>query len=90
MLPSFVEYYLRTKKVKQFIKSRARGTSGSMQKISNKDINNIEIFLPPLELQQRFANQLDQVNLLREKLSHDNISSLYENLSREIFKNFHI
>jgi type I restriction enzyme S subunit len=64
--PVFLEYYLRTPFVREFFKRRARGTSGSMPKISNIDIIEVEIRVPPIELQKSFTSIASKVELLEQ------------------------
>jgi type I restriction enzyme, S subunit len=70
--PVFLEYFLRTHKVRNFYRSRARGTSGSMKKISNKDISNTEILIPDDSLQVKFSKIIEKIDETKSKMIKHN------------------
>jgi type I restriction enzyme S subunit len=85
--PNYIEFYLRTGFVRKFLRSRARGTSGSMPKISNTDIRDIEVCVPPLELQKRFVSICGRIESIRErqKESKIQIKTIFDSLMSKAF-----
>ncbi len=63
----YLFYALRSPAARQHIESRATGTSGSMRNISQSNIRDTPIPLPPLTEQHRIAAILDEANALRRK-----------------------
>jgi type I restriction enzyme R subunit len=55
----FVHYCLRSPAVRQFITQRAKGASGTMQKIAKQDVQEIPIPEIPIGEQRRFVNRPD-------------------------------
>jgi len=80
----YLKYFLDT------IIPRLMGTSsGSSQKnLLLKDIRSIEIPLPPLPLQQKFANIVEKVEKLKEKQkqSKEEINIMFDALMQKAFK----
>lgn len=70
-LPSYIAIAFNTPKMKDFLKNLARGSVGQAN-INSKELSSIPIPLPPLILQQQFAEQVEaiekQKDLLREQL----------------------
>lgn len=58
-----------------------------MPHISAKDIRNFEIMIPPVELQNQFADFIQQVDKSREavKKSLEKTKQLYDSLMQEYF-----
>src|SRR6266566_1629333 len=85
--PAYLEYYLRSAFVRAFFRRRARGTSGSMPKISNQDILEVPVRLPHLDLQKRFSLLVLQVARLRQiqVRSTQEIQELFQSLVQEAF-----
>ncbi|MEQ7848983.1 restriction endonuclease subunit S [Nocardioides kribbensis] len=59
-LPTYVAYALGSARSRWAISSMSKGTSPSMQKISQTDIGDIPLALPSIEEQRRIADHLDQ------------------------------
>jgi type I restriction enzyme S subunit len=55
----FIHYCLRSPAIRQFIFQRAKGSSGTMNKISKQDVQEIPIPDIPLDEQQRIVRRLD-------------------------------
>lgn len=70
-LPSYIAIAFNTPKMKDFLKNLARDSVGQAN-INSKELSSIPIPLPPLILQQQFAEQVEaiekQKDLLREQL----------------------
>ncbi|WP_328339857.1 restriction endonuclease subunit S [Streptomyces violaceus] len=58
--PEFVSYALRSGHVRYQISLASKGTSPSMQKISQRDIRDLILQLPPLDEQRRIVADLDE------------------------------
>lgn len=87
--PIYLEFYLRTSFVKKFFQRRARGTSGSMPKISNKDILDVEVCVPSIKLQNEFVLKIEKIEKIKEKQyqSTQEINQLFNTL---MFKTFNV
>jgi len=55
------------------IQNLATGTSGSMPNISKQKLSNLKIPLPPIKLQQKFANLVNCVEKIRIKMLRDSL-----------------
>ena len=64
--PIFFEEYLRTDIMRESIQRVAHGTSGSMVKISQKNLMDLQLIIPPIELQQKFASIAQQIEQVRQ------------------------
>jgi type I restriction enzyme, S subunit len=73
VLPEFVDLVLRTRSVRRYFRSRAQGISGSMPKISQATIEELEVPVPPRAEQVRIVDRADAQfsvsHALREALS---------------------
>ena len=58
----YMKYILSSESVRSIFSSVSTGTSGSMYNVSMEKFKTIVIPLPPLELQQQFADFVNQVN----------------------------
>lgn len=65
ILPDYLLFALRSPSVRHQIEIRASGTSGSMKNISKQDVRELRLPLPPLLLQQKFADVVERVERLR-------------------------
>jgi len=86
--PVYLEFYLRTKFVQNYFRKRSRGTSGSMKKISNKDINETIVLVPSQESQKKF-NQIKNryENLLsQQNASHQTLQIAFSSILNMVFK----
>ena len=57
--PDFVAYAMRSVQSRAILTASAKGTSSSMQKLSQRDVLNLEIALPSRDTQHRIVQQLD-------------------------------
>ena len=83
----FFEKYLQNSSVKKIIQSVAHGSSGSMVKISQGDLEEIQVILPPIELQNKFAKIVEQVESIKQRQtdSKKQIDDLFNVLMRDAF-----
>lgn len=73
----FLEYYLNNISLEPFI------TGSAQPKLNRKNLDSIEIPLPPLEEQKRIATILDKANALRRK--RQQATDLTDQLLRSVF-----
>jgi len=64
----FIHYCLRSPAARQFITNRAKGASGTMQKISKQDVQEIPIPRIPLAEQRRIVARLDALRVKVDEL----------------------
>jgi|SRR2546426_783175 len=86
--PAFLEFYLREPFVRTFFQSRARGTSGSMPKISNSDVREVPVRVPPLPLQKEFVRIVlgtESLGKMHDK-STEEINELFHSLMHKAFR----
>jgi type I restriction enzyme S subunit len=85
----FFAYALRTDESRKQIKDRAVGTSQSMVKISGQRLKDVEVPVPPLDVQdeliERFDELYDLASCLIEDLSFLNSSELRQSILRKAF-----
>src|SRR3989344_1324349 len=82
------EYIFMNLTNKKFIESMTNIAKGaSYPAVSDKDILEFEVPLPPIELQQKFASIVEQVEKLKEKQkeSKDKINEMFESLMQKAF-----
>lgn len=79
----FLLYALRQPEARQFFRSNATGTSGSMRNVSQETIRRCPIPLPPLSEQKRIADILDKADAIRRK--RQEAIGLTEQLIRSAF-----
>lgn len=86
--PEYLEHYLRSAFVRKFFRRRARGTSGSMPKISNTDVSQVPVHLPPLERQEQFSLFVRETEGLQRKQiqSSREIKELFHSLMQRAFR----
>lgn len=84
----YLHYVLKNKDVRKTFLSIATGSSGSMLNISMDKFKNIEVPVPPIELQQRFEQLYYRYIGLRKRLldSRDYTKRLQHSLSDLAFK----
>ncbi|MHB8546322.1 MAG: restriction endonuclease subunit S [Nitrosotalea sp.] len=85
--PPYLEFYLQTPFVKKFFQRRARGTSGSMPKISNKDVLDVDVRIPPRDIQQKFVIFNEKTIHLRNKVTQsiNLINALLDSIRNQAF-----
>lgn len=69
IVPRFLKYYLLSSFARNQIEKAAKGSSGTMPKISHADIRRIRIILPPAEVQRSICDQLDVIIAAFRKIS---------------------
>lgn len=86
--PIFFEEYLRTDIMRESIQRFAHGTSGSMVKISQKNLMDLQLIIPPIELQQKFASIVQQIEHVRQlqKESNQQIDHFFNVLMQRAFR----
>lgn len=85
--PAYLEFYLRTNLVRTFFQSRARGTSGSMKKISNDDVKSVEVLIPPISLQKKFGLIVTRYSKL-QKSQKNSYQEILNAINLLLFKSF--
>ena len=78
----FIHYWMQSRTVRNYIMQKARGTSGSMKKISQKDVQNIPVPTISVGEQQRIADYLDKfrtraVQIRRLQYENDEALSVF-------------
>lgn len=84
--PYFLSEYLNTKYMKKNFYNMCKNASGQSN-INAKELQNIKIYIPPIELQNQFADivkQIDKQKLKIEK-SLEEMQELYESLMEKYF-----
>jgi len=83
-----INYYCKYLFSREFIKTKTNFRGGTQKFISLKDIRNIEIPLPPLTLQNEFAEFVIKTNKLKfeAEKSLKEMENLYESLMQKFFK----
>ncbi len=83
------EYLYRISRSNQFIESMNKIAKGaSYPAVSDKDILNYDIPLPPIELQQKFASIVKEIEAMKEQQKHskEQIDNLFNVLMQKTFK----
>ena len=62
----YLAYFLKNKEIKRKLTGISRGVRQG--NISNKDIENLQIPLPPLPLQQEFSSRIEQIEQLKSEV----------------------
>ncbi len=78
VLPEYVTYFLITPLARLQIRRDARGSSGSMVKVSQGHVLNWQITLPPLQEQDRIVSQIKQAEDTFNFISQEIIESVYK------------
>ena len=58
--PSFAAYALLTRRARGELISRAKGTSPSMQKLAQRDVLDIPLWVPPIDEQREIVERIDE------------------------------
>ena len=81
----YISYALKVPEIKRRLTGISRGVRQA--NISNKDIENLKIPIPPIELQNRFADIVKQID--KQKFEIENslkeMQELYESLMEKYF-----
>ncbi|MBX6369434.1 MAG: restriction endonuclease subunit S [Rhodospirillales bacterium] len=59
LLPEFLEAVLKAQPTRRYFQRSAQGIAGSMPKIDQTDVANLEVPLPPLDEQRRIVAEID-------------------------------
>ncbi|MEJ6487981.1 restriction endonuclease subunit S [Nostoc punctiforme UO1] len=88
LLPNYVLYALRQPKTRKIIADMASGTSGSMKNISKEQAANLPILVPPLPLQEKFAQIVQKFERLRtqQRESERQADHLFQTLLHRAFR----
>ncbi len=85
----FLAYALRTPECRKQIKDRAVGTSQSMVKISGQRLREVEIPVPPLNVQDKLIERFDQLHSIATAITGDlrffNSTELRQSVLRKAF-----
>lgn len=84
---SFISYYLNSDKYYFYIKTIS-SIGGAQQFLSLKEIKKLKIFLPPIELQNKFASIVEKVETIKEKENQKlkQIEDLHNSMMQKVFK----
>ena len=83
----YMKYVLSSKSIRSIFSSVSNGTSGSMFNVSMGKFKSIRIPLPPIELQQQFADFVAQVDKSKAAVQKalDETQLLFDSLMQEYF-----
>lgn len=83
----YMKYVLSSKSIRSIFSSVSNGTSGSMFNVSMGKFKSIRIPLPPIELQQQFADFVTQVDKSKVAVQKalDETQLLFDSLMQEYF-----
>lgn len=86
IVPKFFSMYMNTDEVKLHLRTIAKGAVNQAN-INAQELQGIPIYIPPIELQQQFADFVKQVDKSREevKKSLEKTYQLYDSLMQEYF-----
>ncbi len=86
-LPIFLTKYMNTPQLKAFLKEKCKGIVGQAN-INAKELQAIPIFLPPLELQRKFAAIAEQIEAEKSKIKSAiaETQTLFNSMMSEYFK----
>jgi type I restriction enzyme S subunit len=86
--PSFVRFLFQHPKFRHEIGKRATGTSGSMKNISQEKVLGIICALPPMELQEKFAQRVSAIEKLKatQRASLAELDTLFASLQHLAFR----
>jgi restriction endonuclease S subunit len=89
VLPLFLAYALRFPSVRRQIRSRAKGTSRSMVKISGAELRDVVVPVPSTDDQERFVARLQEIGTatgqLTDSLGLEELRALTEATLRKAF-----
>lgn len=86
IVPKFFSMYMNTDEMKLHLRTIAKGAVNQAN-INAQELQEIPIYLPPIELQNQFVNFVRQVDKSREevKKSLEKTKQLYDSLMQEYF-----
>lgn len=86
-LPIFLTKYMNTPQLKAFLKEKCKGIVGQAN-INAKEFQAIPIFLPPFELQQKFAAVVEQIESEKSKIKSAiaETQTLFNSMMSEYFE----
>ncbi len=84
--PYFLSEYLNTKHMKKNLYNMCKNASGQSN-INAQELQNIKIYLPPIELQNKFAEFVKQIDKQKFEIqqSLDKMQELYDSLMNKYF-----
>jgi type I restriction enzyme, S subunit len=86
--PIFLWYYINQPSFRTKVSDIATGTSGSMKNIAQKKYLNIDIILPPIEVQNKFGDLLIEFEFMKKQLNNSliEIEKTYNAITQRAFK----
>lgn len=83
----FISFYLNNEKYYFYIKTIS-SIGGAQQFLSLKEIKKLKIFLPPIELQNKFASIVEKIEIIKEKQKQKlkQLENLHNSLMQKAFK----
>lgn len=87
IIPDFLEYLFTNDTFQQYLMSLAISNGATREAITKQQIEKIEIICPPVTLQNKFANFVQQVDKLKFAVqkSIDETQKLFDSLMQEYF-----
>ena len=84
--PLYLNYYLSSHKIQGYI--QASNAGGTREALNYSQIKNFDIPLPPIDLQNKFASIVKEVEAMKEQQKHskEQIESLFNVLMQKAFK----
>ena len=85
--PYFISEYMNTKYMKNKLKSMCKNACGQSN-INSNEFQNIRIYIPPIELQNKFASFVEHIDKLEFELkkSLEETQNLFDSLMAEYFE----
>lgn len=83
----YIKYALSTSAIRKEFSNVSTGTSGSMYNVSMEKFKNIDILLPPIELQNQFADFVASIDKSKSKIqkSLEETQLLFDSLMQKYF-----
>ena len=83
-LPKFLVYCFNSTWGKQIIRSQVK-TSAGQHTISQGGIEELEWYLPDIQLQEKFVLIFDKIQILKNRLINHKDNDLFQSLSQQFF-----
>lgn len=86
IVPLYLEFFIKTKRIRGVLESVAKGVT--MKNINSKMIEQLNIPLPPINLQNQFLNIVEKTLLIKTDFQYSlqSLENLYNSLSQKAFK----
>ena len=84
VVATYLEAVWATPRVREFLEGRSRTTSG-IHKVNQKVLLSTRLALPPISVQQRYAQLVERVDASRKRLLDPATTRLIESLAQQFF-----